>query len=50
MPLKIADMKTQKQAGSAIGKAMKLLISKVKESKKKMKADSKKGRGKLLNK
>ncbi len=50
MPVKIADMKTQKQAGTAIGNAFKLLIKKVKESRKKLKSDSKKGRGKLLNK
>ncbi len=49
MPVKVADVDTQKQAGSAIGKALKLLISKVKESRKKQKADAKKGRGRLLN-
>lgn len=50
MPVKIADIKTQKHAGTAIANAFKLLISKVKEKQKKQKADSKKGRGRLLNK
>ena len=50
MAIEIAKPKVQKQAGSAIAKAFKLLIKKVKEQRKKQKADSKKGRGKLLNK
>ncbi len=50
MPVKVADKKTQESAGTAIANAFKLLIKKVKESHKKRKTDSKKGRGKLLNK
>ena len=49
MTMKIADKKTQEQAGTAIAKAFKLLMSKVKEQRKQAK-QSKKGRGKLLNK
>ena len=49
MPVKIASPEKQKQAGTAIAKAFKLLISKVKEQQKKRKSESKNGRGKLLN-
>lgn len=50
MAVKIPDIKTQKQAGTSIATAFKLLISKVKEQRKKAKKETKKGRGKLLNK
>ncbi len=49
MTVKIADIETQKKAGSSIAKAFKLLIKKVKEQQKKRKSESKNGRGKLLN-
>ncbi len=45
--VKIPDIKTQKSAGKGIAAAVKLLIKKAKEQRKKEK--KKTGRGKLLN-
>ncbi len=47
MAVKIADIKTQKEAGGKIAKAIKLLIRKAKEERKKNKVV--KGREKLTN-
>jgi hypothetical protein len=48
--VEIAKPEKQKQAGTAIAKAFKLLMKKIKEKKKKARNETKKGRGKLLNK
>ncbi len=52
MPVKIADIETQKKAGTRIANALKLLLKKRKEQKEKEKANrktGKKGRGKILS-
>ena len=49
MPVKIADIETQKKAGTRIANALKLLLKKRAEQTKKAKAARKTGRGKLLS-
>ena len=49
MPVKIADIKTQKKAGTAVANALKLLLRKRAEQKKKAEKQRKTGRGKLLS-
>ncbi len=50
MAVKIAEIETQKKAGTSIANAVKLLIKKAKEQRKEQKRNKKKrGRGKLFD-